>query len=88
MSARRFAAAHPVTVMTSGWPAMPCRFRWRRRTERVAQVEATWAVQTGWWQGEVRVSRRYYRVVTASGVLGILYQDLVTGRWYLEQLLD
>jgi hypothetical protein len=88
MSARRFATGQPVTVTTSGWPAMPCRFHWRGRTEWVAQVEATWAIQTGWWHGEAAVSRRYYRLCTTTGLFGVLYQDLTTGRWYLEQLLD
>ncbi len=42
-----------------------------------------------WWRGEPEAARRrYHRLVTRDGLWCVLYRDLASGRWYLEQLLD
>ena len=42
-----------------------------------------WRIDDEWWRE--RISRRYFRVTLAGGVIRVLYQDLVTGAWYEQQ---
>jgi hypothetical protein len=43
-------------------------------------------VDTGWWMR--RIWRKHYKVATKSGMLVVIYHDLVTGKWYLQQIYD
>ena len=89
MSARRFAPTRPVEVTADAASGEPRAVRWRGRARRVARVEATWEVVAEWWRGEPEAARRrYHRLVTRDGLWCVLYRDLASGRWYLEQLLD
>lgn len=54
------------------------------RRERVREVSNRWRVQEEWWRRE-RV-RQYYRVITASGRLCLIFQDLLGGGWFLERV--
>lgn len=88
MAIRRFAPTQPIEVATDGGGA-PVAFRWRGRGHRVARVEATWEVVAGWWRGEPEALRRgYYRLATREGLRCVVYRDLGSGRWCLEQVLD
>ncbi len=64
----------------------PRAFLWRGRRHPVAAVVRRWRVDTGWWRH--RVWREYVTVVTATGLLAVLYQDLRTGAWYLARVYD
>jgi hypothetical protein len=61
-------------------------FVWEGRTYRVEAVANRWRVDVGWWR--LRVWRDYYKLVTAEGLLVVVYHDLLTGRWYLQRLYD
>jgi hypothetical protein len=58
------------------------------RWERGARVEAEWEVAEGWWRGATAARRRYHRLVTHGGLVCVLYRDLPSGRWLLDQILD
>ena len=89
MSARRFAPTRLIEVATDPRSGEPVALRWRGRRERVAAVEATWEVAEGWWRGEPEAARRrYHRLATREGLLCVVYRDLASGRWYLEQIVD
>jgi hypothetical protein len=89
MTARRFAPTRPLEVVVLPATGEPCRLHWRGRAERVTRVEGTWAVAEGWWRGGAEATRRrYFRLVTHSGLLCVIYRDLSCGRWYLEQIID
>ncbi len=89
MTARRFSPTQPIEVTAHPARGAPVAFRWRGRRERVAQIEADWEVTEGWWRGEPEATRRcYYRLVTRDRLLCIVYRDLGSGRWYLEQVID
>lgn len=64
----------------------PRRIKWRRQNHRVQRVSRRWRVDLGWWRR--RLWRDYFEVVTGSGMLIVLYHDLVSDRWYLERLYD
>lgn len=84
--------------MTRLWPAgqlvnaevdsygRPARFSWRGQQHRVAEVVRQWRVDLGWWRQ--RQWRAYYKLRTESGLLVVLYQNLVDGQWYLQRLYD
>lgn len=92
MTMRRFALTRPIEVAASR--DEPLSLRWRGRSERVIAVEASWDVEEGWWRagsllaGGEATRRRYYRLRAASGLLCIIYRDLGSGRWFLEQVSD
>lgn len=89
MIVRRFPSAQRVEVLVSQGTGRPVWLRWPWRVERVVLVEAEWAVEHGWWQGEPEVvRRRYYRLRTAAGMRCLVYRDLGSGHWYLAGIVD
>ena len=45
-----------------------------------------WRVDDGWWTE--RVWREYYTLTTRSGLLLVVYQDLLAGDWHLQRVYD
>lgn len=84
--------------MTYLWPAgdpiqvsadalwRPLRFVWRDQVHPVSEIANRWRVDEDWWQG--RVWREYFKLITATGLLVIVFRDLLTGEWYLQRLYD
>jgi hypothetical protein len=82
--------------MTQLWPeglpiqvelidGKPAAFFWQHH-RRLIRVIDHWKIHDDWWHDEVW---RYYLLVeTVDGLLGVLYQDLLTGQWFLERLYD
>lgn len=64
----------------------PQQFTWQGKTHRVKQITKRWRVDQGWWQQ--RIWREYFKVSTGTGLLVVIYRDLLTGRWYLQRLYD
>ena len=75
----------PITVVFDGMYA-PQRFTWQGRTHQVKQITKRWRVDQDLWQH--RVWREYFKLLTSSGLLVIIYRDLLTGQWYLQRLYD
>jgi len=51
-----------------------------RRVEEVVEV---WVVQDEWWRNPIH--RRYVEVVLEGGAHVVLFEDLVTGEWFMQQ---
>lgn len=64
----------------------PDQFLWNARLHRVRWITKQWRVDVEWWR--MRVWRDYYKLVTDSGLLVIVYCDLLDHSWYLQQLFD
>ena len=64
----------------------PQRFIWQGRRHRVQQITKRWRVDQDWWQR--RIWREYFKLSTATGLLVVIYRDLLTGQWYLQRLYD
>ena len=64
----------------------PAAFRWIRRKHRVRDVSARWRVHTEWWAGEVW--RDYWEITTDTGLLCVLFRDLLSDRWFLERVCE
>jgi hypothetical protein len=76
----------PITVVWRPLARAPKAFLWRDRRWRVERVLQRWSIDTGWWSDEVRVDRRYLRVV-AEGRVFDLYLDRALHGWFLERAL-
>ena len=75
----------PITVQTD-YLAAPRNFTWQGAIHPVQKIAKRWRVDQGWWQ--TRVWREYFKVTTQTGLLVIVYRDLLTGEWYLQRLYD
>ena len=53
----------------------------RRRT--VESIGEVWRVDDEWWRE--RISRRYVDVMLEGGKHVVLFEDLTTGQWWLQQ---
>jgi len=62
----------------------PAALIWQRR-EPVREVINRWWVDDDWWR--VPISRMYWVVATPTMLLEI-YEDLRTGEWYLQRVID
>ncbi|MCB0209356.1 MAG: hypothetical protein KDJ52_08505 [Anaerolineae bacterium] len=49
-------------------------------------VAKRWRVDQDWWRG--RIWREYFKLTTKTGLLVIIYRDLLTGEWFLQRLYD
>lgn len=65
----------------------PQYLTWRRRTHPVDMVAKRWRVDEEWWLGE-RVWREYFKLTTKTGLLVIVYHNLVNGEWHIQRLYD
>lgn len=76
----------PITIAWRPLTRVPKAFQWHDRRWRVERVLQRWSIDTGWWSDEVRVDRRYLRVV-AEGRVFDLFFDRLLRRWFLERAL-
>jgi protein ImuB len=56
----------------------------RERLIPVATERERWEVEDRWWTGRP-VRRRYHELVLTDGTNVVLFQDLVSGRWYEQR---
>ncbi len=73
-------------VVASDEGGTPRAFEWRGQIHPVGGIAKRWRVDWGWWR--VRIWREYFKLYTRTGLLVIVYHDLLTGRWYLQRLYD
>ena len=79
--------ATPIAVIWDPRRREPRAFVWKRRRLSVERELQTWVIDTGWWDAQIRVSRRYSRVL-AEGHVFDLYFDRLRKAWFLEQALN
>ena len=64
----------------------PASFTWQGQTHQVDRITRAWRVDIDWWRG--RVWRAYFKLSTDTGLLVVIFQDLLSGEWYLQRLYD
>lgn len=86
----------PVDV-DSNAAGVPRSFYWHRHRHVVVLIANRWRVDEDWWQENTsggntgtggRIWREYFKVITQTGLLVVLFRDLVTNTWWLQQLYD
>jgi hypothetical protein len=94
---RLWSPAEPITVVTvassargpDGVPSRrgpPARFSRQGQTHAVAHITRAWRVDIDWWRE--RIWRAFYKLSTDTGLLVIIFQDLLTYQWYFLRLYD
>jgi len=82
---RLWRTGSPITVQChAGW--QPAAFTWQGQQHQVGTLLHQWRVDIDWWRE--RVWRNYYKLTTETGLLVIIYQDMITKEWYLQRLYD
>ena len=66
----------------------PAGFAWQGAAHRVVEVCNRWRVHTRWWEPEEALWREYLKVTTDTGLLCLLYRDLLGGGWFLARVYD
>lgn len=77
----------PIGVRVDG-QGRPTAFVWQGRTHQVAQLRQQWLVDTDWWSEAGRIWRAYAVVTTDTGMLCVVYQDLISEAWFLAKVYD
>jgi hypothetical protein len=65
---------------------LPQCFSWKGTTHQVIFVAQRWRLDVEWWR--IRLWRDYYKLTTDTGLLVVIYQNLLTDTWYLERIYD
>jgi hypothetical protein len=81
--------------MPPGMPAgVPAGFAWQGTSHRVLDVCNRWRIHTRWWEPPSgggtpgMIWREYVKVTTDTGLLCLLYRDLMDGGWFLARIYD
>jgi len=82
---RLFHQPREISVDTNGTGEPVAIYRGKRK-ERVTSVGKRWRVKENWWRQEI--SREYFQIETARGLVAEIYQDMLTGSWYLHRVFD
>jgi hypothetical protein len=75
----------PITVEVDP-TGRPVRILWNGRHHAVDRVAGGWLVDDRWWIA--RVWRLYYLVTTHTGLLMVVFRNVLTNTWSLERLYD
>ena len=73
-------------ILVESNPAgLPIAFTWRGEAHHIEAIAKHWRIDYGWWGS--RIWRDHYKLVTTDGLLVIVYQDLRSRAWFLQQRL-
>jgi hypothetical protein len=67
---------------------MPSGFVWQGTSHHIEKSYIRWRVHTRWWEPGEAIWREYIKVETDTGLLCLLYQDLLKGGWFLARVYD
>lgn len=79
-----WAERQPLEVQEEGG-GRPLRLYWMRRYHQVERISRHWRVHLDWWTPS-ELWRDYWEVATDTGLLCVLYHDLVENGWALERI--
>ena len=72
-----------------GGEETPVGFARQATSHRVLKVYNRWRIHTRWWEPSETIWREYWKVVTTNtGLLCLIYCDLLSGDWFLARLYD
>jgi hypothetical protein len=66
----------------------PAGFAWQGASHRISVVCNRWRIHTRWWEPDETIWREYLKVATDTGLLCLLYRDLLAGDWFLARVYD
>lgn len=80
-----WAEPRTLDVDTDDGRPLRLRFGWEQRHHEVAALNRHWRVHLDWWTS-CELRRSYWEIVTDSGLLCVIYHDLIVGGWFLERI--
>jgi hypothetical protein len=83
---RLWPKGEPVEVW--GGEGTATGFVWRGSSHHIQETCNRWRVHTRWWESNQAVWREYLKVITDTGLLCLLYRDLLEGDWFLARVYD
>jgi hypothetical protein len=83
---RLWPAGEPVRV--EGTENTPSEFSWRGTRHPIKTVRNRWRLHTRWWEPGQAIWREYLKIETETGILCLLYCDLMEGGWFLARIYD
>ena len=89
ISVKTLAAGEEGNLFSKEGPQIepvPRQLIWRGKEHGVSEITRYWRIDIDWWRE--RIWRAYYKLRTETGLLVVIYQDLVVGDWYLQRLYD
>jgi hypothetical protein len=75
-------------VIPWGREEMPAGFVWQGTGHAIQKTCNRWRIHTRWWDPQQVIWREYVKVVTDTGLLCLLYRDLISGGWFLARVYD
>jgi hypothetical protein len=82
---RLWISGSPITVQLDKLNELQ-HFIWKGANHPVDRIANQWRVDIEWWR--IRIWRDYFKLATTSGMLVVIYHDLVNDEWYLQRLYD
>ena len=82
----RLHADHPLVQVEMDGDGIPMRLIMDGTDHGEVGICNRWRVHDDWWRAPV--ARAYFKVVTRSGLLCVVFWDEVRGTWHLERIFD
>jgi hypothetical protein len=64
----------------------PKRVVWQGKEHTVEQVTRSWLIDDKWWVA--RIWRVYYLITTDTGLLMVIFRNLITNDWFVHRIHD
>ena len=65
----------------------PAHFIWDGRRHAIERISRHWRVHLDWWTAS-ELWRDYWELATDTGLLCVLYEDLIGHTWHLERVYE
>jgi hypothetical protein len=75
-------------VAAWGGKGTPEGFAWQGVSHHILDVCNRWRIHTRWWEPGEAIWREYLKVITDTGLLCLLYRDLLLDGWFLARVYD
>ena len=72
-----------VELDTNGQPAAVRRSKNKGGCQVVESILDVWRIDDEWWRRPI--ARRYFEVLLDGGKRSVVFEDLQTGEWFLQQ---
>ena len=82
----RLYTNHPLVQVETDAAGTPIGLRLEGNDQGEVGICNRWRVDDGWWREPV--VRSYFKVVTRSGLLCVVFLDELRGTWHIERLFD
>ena len=82
---RFWPAGLPIAVVADALAA-PTAVRWQGARHTVTRIVRRWRIDQQWWR--TQICREYFLLWTESGLLLLVFRDVLRDEWYLQRLYD